>query len=217
MNRKEPVQVVIADDHPMLRRGLRSVLDPARGIEVVDEVGSFTELIGSLAQAAPDVVLLDLGGMGTQPITAVSVLKRTYPQLAIIIYSSTLSGVRELLRTGAQGYIAKEDWEDEVVTAIHTVMRGQVFLSPTVSDYLERSGGARKEHKLTPKEWDVLKLIADGLGTQEIMAHLTIAEQTVNNYVHNLFRKTGCSERTQLVEWYRRLAESQVSATEHKT
>jgi DNA-binding NarL/FixJ family response regulator len=217
MNRKEPVQVVIADDHPMLRRGLLSVLGPERGIEVVGEVGSFTELIGSLAQVTPDVVLLDLGGMGTQPITAVSVLKRTYPHLTIIIYSSTLSCVRELLRTGAQGYIAKEDWEDDVVTAIHAVMRGQVFLSPTVNDYLERSGGTRKEHKITPKEWEVLKLIADGLGTQEIMAHLMIAEQTVNNYVHNLFRKTGCTERTQLAEWYRRWAESQVSATEDKT
>jgi DNA-binding CsgD family transcriptional regulator len=63
---------------------------------------------------------------------------------------------------------------------------------------------------LAPKEWDVLKLIAEGYGTQEIMAHLMIAEQTVNNYVHNLFLKTGCSERTQLVEWYHRLANSPV-------
>ncbi len=209
MDHTESVRVVIADDHPVLRRGLRSALDSDRGLEVVGEVGSFPELMRFLEHTSSDVVLLDLGGMGTPPITAVSALKRTYPQLAIIIYSSTLSGARELLRIGAQGYIAKEDWEDDVVTAIHTVMHGQVFLSPTVNDYLERSGTARKEHKLAPKEWDVLKLIAEGYGTQEIMAHLMLAEQTVSNYVHSLFRKTGCTERTQLVEWYRRFANIQ--------
>lgn len=205
MDRKERVRVVVADDHPVLRRGLRSALEPDRAIEVVGEVGNFAELMDLLETISADLVLLDLGGMGTPPITAVSALRRTYSHLAIIVYSSTLSGAQELLRVGAHGYIAKEDWEDEVLTAIQTVMRGQVFVSPTVIDYLDRSGVARKEYNLAPKEWDVLKLIAEGYGTQEIMAHLTIAEQTVNNYVHSLYRKTGCSERTQLVEWYRRL------------
>jgi DNA-binding NarL/FixJ family response regulator len=210
MNHNERVRVIIADDHPMLRRGLRSALEPNSTIEVVGEVGNFAELMGLLETISADLVLLDLGGMGTPPITAVSALRRTYPHLGIIIYSSTLSGAQELLRVGAQGYIAKEDWEDEVVAAIQTVMRGQVFLSPTVIDYLDRSGVARKEYNLAPKEWDVLKLIAEGYATQEIMAQLTIAEQTVNNYVYSLYRKTGCSERTQLVEWYRRLASTPV-------
>ncbi len=210
MDRKERVRVVIADDHPLLRKGLRAALEPHQTIEVVGEVGNFPDLMRLLETIPADIVLLDLGGMGTPPVTAVSALKRTYPLVAAIIYSSTLSGARELLRLGARGYIAKEDWEDEVVTAIDVVMRGQVFLSPTVNDYLDRSGVTRKEYNLAPKEWDVLKLIAEGYGTQEIMAHLMIAEQTVNNYVHNLFRKTGCSERTQLVEWYHRFANSPV-------
>ena len=144
--------------------------------------------------------------MGTPPISAVSGLSRSYPHVAVIIYSSTLSGAQELLRLGARGYIAKEDWEDDVVMAIQSVMRGEVFLSTTVNEYLERSGATQKEHQLTSKELEVLRLVAEGYSTQDIVAHLTIAEQTVRNYVYSLFRKTGCSGRTQLVEWYHRLA-----------
>lgn len=207
--RKHHTQVIIADDHPMLRRGLRSALSADEQVEIVGEVGSFLELISLLDQVTPDVVLLDLGGMGAPPITAVSVLKRTYPHVAIIIYSSSVIGAQELLKTGAQGFIAKEDCEDEVVNAIHTVMRHQVFLSPAVNDYFERSGVVRQEHNLMPKEWEVLRLIAEGFSTQDITAHLSIAEQSVRNYIHNLFRKTGCTERTQLVEWYRHFFKQQ--------
>ncbi len=200
-----PIRVVIADDHAMLRKGVRAALDPELSVEVQGEVKSFRELMSLLERVTADVVLLDLGGMGTSPVTAVSTLVRTYPVLAIIIFSSHLGGARELLKLGARGYVAKEDVEDDVITAIHSVMDGKLFLSAAVINYLELAGGVRKASGLTPREWDVLRLIAEGLGTDEVAAHLAIAHQTVSNYVSSLYDKTGCTERTQLVEWYRRM------------
>ena len=200
-----PIRVIIADDHAMLRKGVRAALDPEAAVEVLGEVKSFRELMSLLEKVTADVVLLDLGGMGTASITAVSALTRAYPQLGIVIFSSHLGGARELLTIGARGYVAKEDAEDDVITAIHTVMDGKLFLSQAVIDYLELSGGVRKGAGLTPREWDVLRLVAEGMGTEEIMAHLGLAYQTVSNYVSSLYDKTGCTERTQLVDWYRRM------------
>ena len=168
MHRQAQVRVIIADDHPVLRKGLRTVLDLESTIEVLGEVASFRELETLLETTSADVVLLDLGGMWTQPVTAISVLTRTYRQLGVIIYSSTLSGARELLKAAARGYVAKEDVEDEVVAAIHTIMRGHLFLSQTVTNYLDRAGGMRKKDDLAPQEWNVLRLIAEEFGTRDV-------------------------------------------------
>ena len=199
------IRVVIADDHAMLRRGVRAALDSESMVDVVGEVRSFRDLMNLLETVAADVVLLDLGGMGTPAVTAVTSLARMYPQIAIIIFSSTLSGARELLRQGARGYVAKEDAEDEVLTAIHTVIRGQPFLSPAVVDYLERSGGGRKSYGITPREWDAFRLNAEGYSTDEIADQLKISYHAVGNLISNLYSKTGCTTRTQLAECYRRM------------
>ena len=199
------IRVVIADDHAMLRRGVRGALDSESMVDVVGEVRSFRDLMNLLETVAADVVLLDLGGMGTPAVTAVTSLARMYPQIAIIIFSSTLSGARELLRQGARGYVAKEDAEDEVLTAIHIVIRGQPFLSPAVVDYLERSGGGRKSYGITPREWDAFRLNAEGYSTEEIADQLKISYHAVGNLISNLYSKTGCTTRTQLAQCYRRM------------
>ncbi len=200
-----PIRVVIADDHAMLRKGVRAALEPESTIKVLGEVRSFRELMSLLEGVTADVVLLDIGGMGTAAVTAVSGLARAYPQLAIVIFSSHLGHARELLKLGARGYVAKEDMEDDVLTAIRTVMDGRPFLSPSVIDYLERSGGARKGSGLTPREWDVLVLVAEGLGNDGVAAQLGVAYQTIGNYMTGLYDKTGCTERMELVDWYRRM------------
>jgi DNA-binding NarL/FixJ family response regulator len=201
----QPIRVVLADDHPTFRKGIRAILDPELTISVVAQAGSFRELMDLLTHTAADVVLLDLLGMGPPPVTAVSTLVRAYPQVAIIIFSSSLTGALELLEVGAGGYLAKEDLEDDVITAIHTVMTGQRFLSPTVTDYLDRAGLMQKSNRFAPRELEVLQLITEGLGTKAIAERLGIAGQTVSNYIYTLYRKTGCTERTQLVDWYRRI------------
>ncbi len=199
------VRVVVADDHPLLRKGVRAALDPESTVEVVGEAKSFRDLMSLLETVTADVVLLDLGNMGTPSVTAVTSLARTYPQIAIIILSSTLSGARELLKQGASGYVAKEDVEDEVITAIHVVMRGRQFLSPAVVDYLDRSGGGRKLSSLTPREWDVFRLNAKGCSTEEMADQLKISYHAVGNLISNLYSKTGCTTRTQLAECHRRM------------
>ncbi len=199
------IRVIVADDHPLVRTGVRTTLATEAAIEIVGAVKSFRELMSLLKSVSADVVLLDLSGMGTAAVTAVSSLARAYPQLAIIILSSHLGSARELLKLGAQGYVAKEDVEEDVITAIRSVIDGRPFLSPAVISYLELSGGLRRGSGLTPREWDVLGLIAEGQGTDEIAAQLGLAYQTVSNYVSSLYAKTGCSERTKLVGWYRRM------------
>jgi DNA-binding NarL/FixJ family response regulator len=198
-----PIRVIIADDHPVVRKGLRATLEPESTVEIVGEASSYVQLTDLLQTVPADAVLLDISGMGTPPITAISGLRRTYPKLAIIVFSGSVGGARELLKLGASGYVAKEDMEDDIVMALHTVVDGDTFLSPMVRDYLERADLMRNEHGLTPKEWQVLHTIAAGLGTQQAAEELGIAEQTIRNYMQVLYRKTGCTARTQLVDWFR--------------
>lgn len=207
-NRQErpAIRVVIADDHALFRKGVHAALDPEPTVEIVGAVKSFRDLMSLLETNAADVVLLDLGGMGLPAVSAVTSLARSYPEIAIIIFSSSLSGARELLRQGARGYVAKEDVEDEVLTAIHTVVQGKQFLSPVVNDYLARSGGRRKSQGITPREWDVLRLNAEGYSTDEIADQLRISYHAVGNLISTLYSKTGCTTRTQLADCYRRMA-----------
>jgi len=200
-----PIRVIIADDHPLFRKGVRAELDPEKTVDVVGMAKSFDDLMSLLETVTADVVLLDLGGMGPPARVAVSSLVRTYPQLAIIILSSSIGGARELLQQGARGYMAKEDVEDEVIMAIHTVMRGEEFLSPGVIDYLERSSGGRKHNGITPREWEVFRLNAEGHSTEAIADLLKISYNAVGNYISSLYRKVECRTRTQLAECYRRI------------
>ena len=105
--------------------------------------------------------------------------------------------------------MAKEDVEDEVITAIHAVMRGRQFLSPAVVDYLDRSGGGRKLSSLTPREWDVFRLNAEGHSTEAMADQLKISYNGVCNYISILYSKTGCTTRTQLAECYHRMVDPQ--------
>ncbi len=198
------VRVIIADDHPVVRKGLRATLDADSAIEVAGAVSSFGQLNELLKTVTADVVLLDLSGMGTPAITAVMTLNRNYPELAIIIYSGSAGSAQELLKLGASGYVDKEDSEDMVIEAIHSVVSGQKFLSPMIQAYLQWAARTRQQQGLTPREWDVLRAVAEGLSSHEMVEQLGMAYQTIRNHIQNIFRKTGCTERTQLVSWYRR-------------
>lgn len=205
MNQSNPIRVVIADDHPTFRAGVRATLEPELSITIVGQAGSFETLLEVLGTVHTDVVLLDLVQMGTPPVTAISTLARIHPDVRTIIFSSTLTGALNLIELGAAGYLAKADLEQDIVSAIHTVMKGQRFLSPTVTDHLEHAGLMQKSYGFAQREWNVLQLIADGLSTKEIAKRLGITPKTVGNYIYGLYCKTDCTQRTQLVDWYRNI------------
>jgi DNA-binding NarL/FixJ family response regulator len=199
------IRVVIADDHPIVLDGLTTILSATPSIQLVGVARSFSELIALLDSVSTEILVLDLGGMGGAPLTLVNRMQRVYPDVRIVIFSSSVDLAPELIQAGVRGYITKEDLSEQLVAAIHAVRNGQRYFSQVVQDYLLQATTLHKQHHISPKELSVLKLLAQGLGTNAIAEHLGIDPRSVQNHITTLRRKIGCAERTQLVDWYRRM------------
>jgi DNA-binding NarL/FixJ family response regulator len=197
------IRMLIADDHPVVRDGLHRVLEPVPALCIVGSAESFHEVQTMLADQAADVLILDLGGMGGSPLSLMNYLRQRYPDLAVIVFSSGMEFAPELLQAGVKGYVTKDELSHALTTAVTEVIRGEVFLSPVVRQYLEQ----RKDDPadLSSKELETLKLLAQGLSTVAIADHMGIDPRTVQNYITKMYQKTCCSQRTQLVDWYRRV------------
>lgn len=199
------IRVIIADDHPIVRDGIAAILAPQPDLKVVAIAENFAKLAASLAQIEADILLLDIAGMGGSPLSLVERLRRERPDIAVIIFSSSVDLVPEMLRAGARGYVVKDDMSSQLTMAIRAVFEGQAYLSPAAEEYRSRSTGSGKRHRLTPQELTVLGLLAQHKDTLAIADHLTIDPRTVHNYISKLKQKTGCDDRLQLIDWYERL------------
>lgn len=197
------IRILIADDHPIVHRGLDGLLFADPRITLVGTASGFTQLLEQLASAPIDVVILDLNGMGAGPLSMVRELRAQYPQVQLLIFSSSLALAPELLAAGALGYVVKEELLDHLPAAIHAVAAGQPYCSPLVHDYFERAAFLHRLRPLAPQELLVLKLLAQGLTTTQIATSLQIDPRSAQNYISALHRKTGCEGRAQLVIWYR--------------
>lgn len=196
-----PIRIVIADDHPVVLDGLQNQIAKAPHIEIVGSASSFAEVSTVLAQVSADVLILDLIGMGGPSIATVTGLRLTYPQVKVIIFSSSVDLAPEILKAGARGYLTKEELLSDLVEAISAVHSGQEFLSPNVRRFLDQTS---RLSELTAQDLLVLKLNAQGLLTEEIAEQMGLTFKTVNNYFSGLREKTGCRSRVQMAEWYRR-------------
>jgi len=201
----ESIRVVIADDHPIVLDGLTVILAAAPWIQLVGVARSFSEMISLLDTVPTDMLVLDLGGMGGSPLIFVNRMQRVYPDIRIIVFSSSVDLAPELVQAGVRGYITKEDLSEQLVAAIQAVRSGQRYFSQVMQDYLLQATTLHKQHHISPKELSVLKLLAQGLGTIAIAEQLGIDPRSVQNHITTLRRKIGCAERTQLVDWYRRM------------
>ena len=201
----ESIRVVIADDHPIVLDGLTMILAAASAIQLVGVARSFNEMISLLDSVSTDLLVLDLGGMGGSPLIFVNRMQRVYPNIRIIVFSSSVDLAPELVQAGVRGYITKEELSEQLVAAIQAVRSGQRYFSQVVQDYLLQATTLHKQHHISPKELSVLKLLAQGLGTIAIAEQLGIDPRSVQNHITTLRRKLGCAERTQLVDWYRRM------------
>lgn len=200
-----PITVAIADDHPIVLEGLHTLLNAAPRIKLVGRARNAAELHTLLASTTVDVLVLDLGGMGEAPLTLVYQLRRTYPSIAVVVFSSSVDLAPEVLRAGVRGYIVKEDLGSHLVAAVYAAHAGQSCRSTAVEDYLLQTTTMRHQHHLAPKEVLVLQLLAQGFGTVEIAEQMQIDSRSVQNYITALRRKLGVAERVQLVNWYRRM------------
>jgi NarL family two-component system response regulator LiaR len=197
------IRVLIADDHAVVRQGLRTFLDLQADIDVVGEAADGEEAVAAAQEHPPDVILLDLAMPVLDGIGALRQLRDTVPASRVIVLTSFGEDERlfTALRAGATGYLLKDVEPAELVRAIRTAHAGQSSLSPAVAARVIEelaSGGQRGAvDELTPRELEVLCLIARGRSNKRIALELGVAEKTVKTHVSHVLAKLGLSDRTQ--------------------
>ena len=207
-----PVRVFLVDDHALFRAGVRAELEPATAeVSVVGEAGTVAEAIAGIVHHRPDVVLLDVhmpDGGGAE------VLRRVRPELPDVVFlalsvSDAAEDVIAVIRAGARGYVTKTISSKELVTAVCRVADGDAVFSPRLAGFVldafaDRQGAAVNDPELdllTPRERDVLRLLARGYAYKEIASELFISVKTVETHVSSVLRKTQLSNRYELSRW----------------
>ncbi|UCD71798.1 MAG: response regulator transcription factor [Syntrophobacterales bacterium] len=205
-----PYRIVLADDHMIVRQGLRRMIEEAADLAVVGEAGDGLELLRMVRDVAPNMVVLDIAMPNLRGIEATRELKRIRPDVKVLIL--TMYKDKELLHhaisAGADGYMLKEDSDTELILAIHKVRRGGFYASHLLSralpdGWVEKS---RKDRKaafecLTTREREVLKLVAEGRSNKEIAALFYISVRTVENHRANIIKKLGLKRTADLVKY----------------
>lgn len=202
--------VVLADDHPVVRVGLRALIEDVQGLRVVGEAGDGLEAVEMVEELRPDVLVLDLMMPGLGGLEVIRRVRAISPGTRIVVLSlySDEPYVVEALRSGACGYVVKEASASELVRAIQEVCDGRYYLSSQLAQraievYLQTSAADAHDPytALTPREREVLHMTAQGLSTAEIAARLYISRRTVENHRVNLMRKLGLKTRAQLIRF----------------
>ena len=206
----EPIRILLADDHAVLRTGLRLLLDNQPSITVIGEVGSGGEAVAIARQHQPDIILLDLNMPGMDGLTAIPLLRKESPGSHILILTmhDDVTYLQEALRAGARGYILKKAVDSDLLTAIQTVMRGETYVHSAMSEKLlqkiDTQAVAAKAQSnpwdaLSERERDVLKLAAAGMTNRGIGLQLSISDRTVQGHLASIYAKLGVSSRTEAV------------------
>jgi DNA-binding NarL/FixJ family response regulator len=200
------VRVVVADDHPMYRYGLGAILDQAEAVDVVASVGDGQELVRAAAEHRPDVVVTDLSMPGLGGAEATSLLLSTQPELAVLVLTMHEDDehVFAALRAGARGYLVKGAGGEEIVRTVLAVASGDAVYGGSVARRIvaffagenTSSPTARAFPDLTPRELEVLDLLAIGCRNHEIARRLTVSEKTVRNHVSQVLAKLHVPDRT---------------------
>jgi DNA-binding NarL/FixJ family response regulator len=198
------VRVVIADDHPMFRYGLRAVLEQSDGIDVVGDAGDGETLLALARELSPDVVVTDLSMAGLDGVAVISALAEQSPPVPVLAVTMHEDDehIRAALRAGARGYVLKGADGDGIANAVRAVAAGQSALDPSVTKRLVvayAGGDDPGRHafpELTPREIDTLRLIAAGCRNHEIARRLGVSEKTVRNVTSAVLLKLGVPDRT---------------------
>jgi two-component system NarL family response regulator len=207
---QEPTRVLIADDHALFRRGLNMVLEPESGIEVVAEAEDGEEAVAVAESETPDVVLMDVRMPRVSGIEAARRLREVLPSVKILMLtvSDEEEDLYEAIKAGANGYLLKEISIEEVAEAIRSVVNGQSLISPSMASKLlsefttlsrRAEGRQLPVPRLTERELQVLKLVAQGLSNRDIAEQLFISENTVKNHVRNILEKLQLHSRMEAV------------------
>lgn len=197
-----PIRVLIADDHPVFRFGMRALLDAEPDIEVLDEATTGEQAVQMAASLKPDLVLMDINMPGIHGIEATRQVLEHDPTIGVLIVTMIEDDtVLAAMRAGARGYLLKGAEGEETLNAIRTVAAGGSVFSPKVADRVigfmsgATTASRRPFPDLTEREFEILEMMARGLTNMAIANRLVISDKTVRNYVSTIFRKMGVTSR----------------------
>ncbi len=204
-------RIVIADDHAIVRAGLRSLIHDEIGLDLVGEAAGGYEAIDLVQKNRPDVLVLDISMPDLDGISITRKLKPDFPSLNILILTlhEDEALVREAIKAGASGYILKKAAETELISAIQVILRGDMYIDPSMLRSLfseSKSGPPQQDlpaENLTPRETEILKLIVEGYTNRQISEQLTISIRTVEGHRGNISDKLGLHSRLELVRYAR--------------
>ena len=201
-------RILIADDHPIVRSGLRKLLDSKPDLEVVAEADDGAEAVERALKEDVHLVILDVSMPRMTGIQAAAELHKRKPELRLVMLSMHDSEqfLFESLKAGASGYVLKSSADEDIVEACRKAMRGESFLYPSavtalVRDYVERGGDEEHFDVLTPRELEVLKLIAEAQTSKQIAQQLFISIKTVERHRQNILDKLGMRDRVELTRY----------------
>ena len=198
MSDPSPIRILVVDDHQLIRVGIATLLIPESDMKLVGEASNGREAIAKYRECRPDVTLMDLQMPEMSGFDAIVAIRDEFPEARIIVLTTYVGDVQaqRAMKTGAQGYVLKNLLHKELLETIRTVYRGRKAMAAEVAaDVAQHTG----EELLTPKEIDVLRLIAAGNANKEIAAQLSVTEETVKSRVKNILDKLGANDRTHAV------------------
>jgi NarL family two-component system response regulator LiaR len=202
----QPIRVMLVDDHAVVRKGMRALLDREPGIEVVGEAETGEQAVHAAGRLRPDVILMDLEMPGAGGIEATRQITSEHPEIRIVVLTSHAAeeDVFPALKAGALGYLLKHSAPEEVLQAIHQARRGETALHPVIARMVlqelnkpAQPQQPRTAEPLSERELDVLRLLARGMSNQEIADALVVGEATVRSHVSSILRKLQLASRTQ--------------------
>ena len=201
----EKIQVLVVDDQPIVREGIVAILSFQKDIEVIGQAGDGKDAVDLAKEINPDVILLDLKMPVQDGISTIPILKKELPEVKILVLTSFHDKdlVYKAIKSGALGYLLKDATHDQLIFAIQEVARGEAFMHPAVAmklihDIENPTEVLYTADPLTPRELDVLKLIAKGMSNQEIADDMFVNERTVAKYVSSILSKLHLANRTQV-------------------
>ncbi len=199
-----PIRILIADDHSIVREGLKQLLELDGDIVVVGQAGDGYECLSLLNKLKPDVLLLDINMPNLDGLKVLNIMKEEKMESKVLILTihNEIEYLLKAVDIGCNGYVLKDSDSALLKKAIYNVYNGEMYIQPSLTPLLNSNLSDRDNYKdklneLTRREYDVLKLLAEGYFNKEIASTLNISERTVKNHVSNIFKKIGVSDRTQ--------------------